>query len=376
MERFSDLKKMAESKDSIINRMDLTDEQKKTAKDFFNKHNDYEKEIDWNKWRTLTWDDLSEVIYKDRDTRSQMSKKVKGGIEGIVEGKDYEVYGEGELEGEPWVAYYPMTWLGSRTLASNSVPPVVEGNGSAEWCISYQKEDSYWKDHSRHEGFLFFCGESIPTKKIAISVEMCDYSKDANGFEYEYRTPNGTYYNIWDYHDNENGQDFEDEEDSEMYYSLIDKLYNEKHSNYHKDNRSDVIEEYSSMDGIYAYEELIDAEGRENDHELEHFDERYLFEVVDTYETMKMLIQDYDIDFDWEDLPQFCNVRAMEDGIEENTDDYEEGMTSDDVIEYIEENGVADWMKDIKYVSPWQFLDFCKDMGIVYEYGGFLFRPF
>ena len=53
--------KMLEKKDRIINKMNLTDEQKRIAIDFFTKHPNYESEIDWNS-KDLAWDDFEEVI--------------------------------------------------------------------------------------------------------------------------------------------------------------------------------------------------------------------------------------------------------------------------------------------------------------------------
>ena len=199
MEKFSDFRVIRESKDSIINKMSqLTDEQKAEAKAFFNKHNEYENEIDWNKWRTLSWEDLSAVIYRDRykDTKSQVKKSIKNGLEGFKEGEDYEIIDEGEFNGSHYVAYLPKTWEASRMIASKSVEP---HDTEARWCTAYQKDRVHWDDHSKHERFIYYCGEGIPSKKVAVCIEVSDYEEDADGVEYRFNTigKNPVLFNIW-----------------------------------------------------------------------------------------------------------------------------------------------------------------------------------
>lgn len=174
--------KMLEKKDHIINKIpNLTDEQKKEIIAFFDKHPSYENELGtrWNKPNELTWDDFEKIIYKNRDTKSQMKKAVKQGIEGIEEGKDYLDLGTYNHSkwGECHI-YIPLNWKGSRVLASDQVPPqlktVYEGYTGARWCIAYQKEDKYWKDYSYHSFFAFVFGEGVFSKKIALQ-----FSKDS-----------------------------------------------------------------------------------------------------------------------------------------------------------------------------------------------------
>lgn len=203
MERFNDLRELNESKDNIIDKMSqLTDEQKTIAKDFFNKHNAYEREVDWNKWRTLSWEDLEKVIKKDRSmsSKSQVKKSIKKGLEGFTQDLDYGIIAEGELNGSPWVAYQPYTWEASRMIASRSVEPSsVEG----EWCTAYQKEDFYWRHHTHEEdysAFIYLCGESIPYGKVAIEVND-HQSTNCDGLRFSYNL-NGIHFNIWDSEDN------------------------------------------------------------------------------------------------------------------------------------------------------------------------------
>lgn len=362
MERFSDLKKIMESKDAIINKMSqLTDGQKKTAKEFFNKHNDFENEIDWNKWRTLTWDDLSEVIYKDRGTKSQLSKKVKGGIKGLTEGTDYEILAEGEFEGKHWIAYHPMTWVGSRTIASNSVPPVEEdGNGSAEWCTAYQKDESFWEKHSEFEEFIYLCGESIPTKKVALSVNMCGYSTDMDGFDY-YESYGDIYYNIWDYWD-ENDTVGIDELPPEV-EDLVDELYELYHDTHEGSESGRVMSEYGE-DAYNGYLEVM------KDPEFKYFDnlsighwDRWM-DDTESQAYMDMILEHKEITLDFSKFSEYCDKDALiehfgslENAVKECQPQYggTDGMSL--AYGYLKKHGGEEWMRDC--IDPFDFVYAC-----------------
>ena len=223
--------RLQESKTTILKKLlkngNITEEQFHIADDFFKRHNAFEKEIDWNRGVNITWDELSSVIYKERNNKSQARKKIRKGLEGFIEGKDYLVLEEGEYNGKPWVAYQPFTWEASRMIASHYVEPTEGYNGDldAGWCTAYQKDRTYWDDHSEQEAFIYLCGETIPTKKIAISISEEDY--DASGSEFFYTTESLINYNIWDFKDN--NDTLEDEEILDIIpnlYDIIEKSYN------------------------------------------------------------------------------------------------------------------------------------------------------
>lgn len=194
-----DIFRFLEKKDHIIKKLPITDEQKIEAIDFFTTHPNYESEIDWNR-KDLTWEDLEKVIYKVRDTKSQIKKAVKQGIVGLTEGVDYVYVGSTDYEGSPVYVYIPLTWKGSRVLASDQVEPklgtVYDGYTGAKWCISYQKTDMYWKRYLDTSCFLFLFGETVPTKKIALQLDKSKLNElGVEGFNMK------TNIDIWDSHD-------------------------------------------------------------------------------------------------------------------------------------------------------------------------------
>lgn len=162
------IQRFFENKDHIIDRLgSLTDVQKEEIKSFFQKHPSYEPKIDWND-KSLSYKDFEPILALDGKSKTQAKKK---GIAGLTENVDYRFFGNGRNDeiGNYWL-YQPLTYLGSRTLASNRVPPVKE-NG-AKWCIAYQKTDQYWNDYvSQGIQFLFVLTEDT---KYAITV----YSED------------------------------------------------------------------------------------------------------------------------------------------------------------------------------------------------------
>ena len=206
----------------LLNNGNITEEQFQIADEFFKKYSAFEREINWNRGLNITWDDLKEVIYKERNSESKTRKKIRKGLEGFTEGKDYLVLEETDF----YTAYQPFTWEASRMIASHYVEPSRNEEGDlddADWCTAYQKSSSYWDGHNKKEAFIYICGESIPTKKVAISISKEKF--DASGSRFLYFIGN-LYFNIWDFYDFNN---FIKEEELRKVvpnlYTLIKKAY-------------------------------------------------------------------------------------------------------------------------------------------------------
>ena len=218
--------RLKESKTTQLKKLlkngNITEEQFNTADEFFKTYSAFENEIDWNRGLKITWDDLKAVIYKERNSESKTRKKIRKGLEGFEEGKDYIVL----EETDSYVAYQPFTWEASRMIASHYVEPSENEKGEirdAKWCTAYQKDRKFWDSHNKKEAFIYICGESIPTKKVAISISKEKF--DASGSKFLYSTGN-LYFNIWDFYDFNN---FIKEEELRKVvpnlYTLIKKAY-------------------------------------------------------------------------------------------------------------------------------------------------------
>ena len=146
-------KMMEADKSRFINKLDTAEENKQLAIDFFKKHPNYENEINWQS-SELSWEDIEEVIYTERISGTQLKNFVKKGTHFLVLHNDSNC-----------VLYQPLTWLGSRYLASTYVKPKVEG----KWCISYQKDRQYWDNYSikENKSFIILC---TSTTKYALEI--------------------------------------------------------------------------------------------------------------------------------------------------------------------------------------------------------------
>ena len=193
--------RLKEAKTSQLRKLylngNIDEKQFEIADKFFKTYSAFENEIDWNRGLNITWDDLKAVIYKKRNSESQTKKKIRKGLEGFEEGKDYLVL----KETDSYVAYQPFTWEASRMIASHYVEPSKNKYGDledADWCTAYQKSSSFWDKHNKMEAFIYICGETIPSKKVAISISKEDY--DANNTRFLHSIDN-LYFNIWDFSD-------------------------------------------------------------------------------------------------------------------------------------------------------------------------------
>ena len=245
--------RLKESKTNQLKKLlkngNITEEQFNIADKFFKTYSAFENEIDWNRGLKITWDDLKAVIYKERNSESKTRKKIRKGLEGFEEGKDYLVL----EETYSYTAYQPFTWEASRMIASHYVEPSRNGYGNLEdanWCTAYQKDKDYWDEHNEIEAFIYICGESIPTKKVAISIS--EEEEDASDSDFLYSTGNLNF-NIWDF-DDDNDTIEEDEllEVVPDLHDLIEKAYNNWEDKY-KENIFSKLK-LNSQTNRYDYE--------------------------------------------------------------------------------------------------------------------------
>ena len=227
--------RLRETKTSQLRKLylngNIDEKQFETADKFFRTYSAFENEIDWNRGLNITWDDLKAVIYKERNSESKTRKKIRKGLEGFEEGKDYLVLKETDF----YTAYQPFTWEASRMIASHYVEPsrnTEDEMEDANWCTAYQKSSIFWDKHNKMEAFIYICGETIPSKKVAISISKEDY--DASDSEFLYST-GSLNYNIWNFYDY--NDIIEEEELIEVVpdiYDLIEKAYKNWKNRYPK----------------------------------------------------------------------------------------------------------------------------------------------
>ncbi len=185
------MRKLFENKNHLIDRLNLTSEQKEEIKAFFLKHPSYESKIDWNN-KSLQYKDFESLLALDGKSKNQAKKY---GLAGLVEGKDYVDFGEVNIPslGECHL-YQPLSHLGSVVLASNKVPPIKE-NG-AKWCISMSSTNEYWEDYTLNDlKFLFLFTQNtkyaltIYPKSSIFKKEIYTFEDENIGWPKEFNNP-------------------------------------------------------------------------------------------------------------------------------------------------------------------------------------------
>lgn len=178
---YNDFFRFLENKDRLIDKLDLTDDQKAELKVFFQKHPNYESKIDWNN-KSLQYKDFEELLALEGNTKSARKKygiSGKAQIEDLVEGEDYLVLAENDNEFAHTVIYYPLTFKASEVLAKPTTPPKgITGH----WCIAGKNyspgtQDQHWNLYTGNgtDFFFVFITDKVNenwSEKYAISRTM------------------------------------------------------------------------------------------------------------------------------------------------------------------------------------------------------------
>ena len=137
---------ITEKKDHLIDKLAITDHQKKELKDFFAKKPNLENKIDWQK-KGLAFKDFADVMATTKTERTRMVKKQ--GIAGLKDGKDYvELKSPADF---PFQAYIPLTWEASKLIASNKI-----GKGTAKWCTAHHSLYKHWYEYADNLDVLIY----------------------------------------------------------------------------------------------------------------------------------------------------------------------------------------------------------------------------
>lgn len=145
-----------ESKDHLIDKLALSDEQKDRLKAFFKKHPNYESKIDWNN-RALSWEDFRSILTLEGKSKTQAEKV---GLSGLTEGTDYTILAEDPDSG--YTLFEVKTHLASRVLASKKVGV---GNVTGKWCIS-MNSGKYWDQYIFNGWTFYFLILMTPNKAL------------------------------------------------------------------------------------------------------------------------------------------------------------------------------------------------------------------
>ncbi len=148
---------LREKKDHIINKLNLTDEQKNELISFFKKRPDLETKIDWNN-KELKYEDFAEVL---ANISKSNAKKTKGSLipSEFVEGKDYIDISLSDTE----VAFIPLNYDFQKFIQNKSFYGT-----EAKWCIG-SNDRYYWEHYQDISDFIILI-DTTTGAKIAWQV--------------------------------------------------------------------------------------------------------------------------------------------------------------------------------------------------------------
>ena len=183
---YRDFFRFFEAKDHLINKLDLTPEQKEQLIQFFKKHPNYEGKIDWNR-KDLKWDDFQELLSLEGTSRNSIKKYGKSGkaqIEDLEEGRDYNIL----YEDDDITCYEVLTFKGSEVLAKPSTAPEGVTGG---WCIAGRNYspgtgDQHWKRYTS-EGKRFVFLFTRKEKWALCLSEQKNHNADYSARQYNYK---------------------------------------------------------------------------------------------------------------------------------------------------------------------------------------------
>jgi len=153
---------ITEAKDRIIKKMpNLSKEEKEILVPLF-KTNDKNREklVDWNRWKTLTFDDFKAAIAYESKSSKKKAVKSKG-IKGLAKGKDYI---DVSYMFNNYYAYLPLNHKASKFIASKYI-----GTCTAKWCTA-ENNSRYW---------TAYVGDGIRLMYLVNSDEGADANKFA-----------------------------------------------------------------------------------------------------------------------------------------------------------------------------------------------------
>jgi len=122
----------------IKNNPNLTAAQKDELIHFFKKNRQAEKEIDWNKYKTLTYDDFLDVMMKSKSGRKIKLKCNKIKVNGYKNGEDYVRV---VMPAKDYCAFIPLKYEVAQYMNTRKFGPC-----SGDWCIGSTQTVIHWND--------------------------------------------------------------------------------------------------------------------------------------------------------------------------------------------------------------------------------------
>lgn len=128
---------LTEDKNRFIRKnKNLTNDQKKEVSNFFKVNRQAENKVDWNKSKTMTYDDFADIMIQTKSGRKTIIKHKA--IKGLKEGMDYVHV---RMPSKEYLAYIPLDFETAQKFNTREL-----GVCSGPWCIGHSGEPYHWND--------------------------------------------------------------------------------------------------------------------------------------------------------------------------------------------------------------------------------------
>ena len=163
---------LAEDKSHLINKTNLTPEQKQEVIQHFKKYPHKEKLITWQNLDKLSYKDFEKVMNVVSKRKEEKDFKQLG-LESLTKGKDYVV-----LYNSPSIqAIMPLNYKSSKFIASKYL-----GGCTGQWCTAYQKTNQHWTNYTK-SGIKFAYFIDMKEEKTFGKIAMA-YREEYGDVEY------------------------------------------------------------------------------------------------------------------------------------------------------------------------------------------------
>jgi hypothetical protein len=161
---------LQEKKDHLINKTNMSPEEKQTLIDFFKKHPNYESKFDWQK-KDIKFEDFASIMQSQAESKSNIKNLSRTSdltaIWNARKEKDFEILWHNETD------IFVMPFSHDCCVFMNSFD--CYGTG-AKWCIGTKDSNKYWQKYIIDDSTFFIFHYS----KLKNIKEMYEISANSN----------------------------------------------------------------------------------------------------------------------------------------------------------------------------------------------------
>ena len=169
---FYEIYQLREKKDHLIDKASWAPELKQKAKEFFNKHPNYENKVDWNNIKDMSWGNIQLIMNQAEDSSTKKKSAYKSGDltklwSNWVKKDEAKIwYSDANI-----IFVSPLSWECAKFMDSKN----CYGTG-AKWCIGWEKSPQHWNEYVfDNDNQFIMVYDNIIKDKWMIQIEHTAY---------------------------------------------------------------------------------------------------------------------------------------------------------------------------------------------------------